>query len=286
MLTRSVAAHKISSTPQDQQLYIADERFFPFGLINMWQIILGLVIGYLLGALNPAYLLGKMKGIDIREVGMKNAGTRNIRLVLGTKYAIPTAIYDTCKGIVAVWIGGGIGNPLGTSIFCGFAALLGHKYPFYMGFKGGQGSATFVGLMLYSTIQYLREDPRIVLILFIVVPLAALFFYISHVDTMIGLVMVPLLAFSFFVYYPGFPLNLPLAIMMGFMVWIYLVDIYTRKKLVITNENYVQHKWRVLSRPFACLFLVFYLFMTKIALLVLIGVVANWQTMRPELPHD
>jgi glycerol-3-phosphate acyltransferase PlsY len=240
-------------------------------ILSMLIELISLILGYLLGAFSPAYFFGKMKGMDIREVGMKNAGTRNVKLMLGIKYAIPTAIYDVFKGIISILIGFALNVSVFVAVFSGFAALMGHKFPFYLQFKGGQGSATFVGIFLYTNIIYFRESPVIFYILLILVPLSALFFFISHVDTLIGAILVPLLAFSFFVYYPGFPWNLPLTIMMGFMEVVYFHDIISRKKFVITDETFLLHRWRVISRPFAILIIVFYAFFSKSFMLYLIG---------------
>jgi len=65
--------------------------------------LLALLIGYLLGSISPAFILGKvLKGIDIRQHGTKNAGTTNVKKVLGLGPAIFTAIYDLSKGLLAI----------------------------------------------------------------------------------------------------------------------------------------------------------------------------------------
>ncbi|MHA2400610.1 MAG: glycerol-3-phosphate acyltransferase, partial [Promethearchaeota archaeon] len=66
--------------------------------------IISIIIGYLLGSILPAYIIGRLKGVDIRKVGSKNAGTSNVYHELGLKYAVLTGFYDFFKGLLAIWI--------------------------------------------------------------------------------------------------------------------------------------------------------------------------------------
>ena len=92
--------------------------------------ILSIIIGYLLGTINPGYFLGRLKGIDIREEGTGNAGTSNVHIVLGFKYGLLTAIYDTLKGIAAIFIALAIGANSTFAHLSGFIAIIGHIFPF------------------------------------------------------------------------------------------------------------------------------------------------------------
>ena len=103
--------------------------------------------GYLLGSVNPAYLIGRLKGFDIREKGTGNAGASNAKLVMGWPYFFICAGYDILKAIIAY----GIVNLIypGDRMLCviaGCGAVIGHCLPFYLGFKGGKGFATYIGL--------------------------------------------------------------------------------------------------------------------------------------------
>ncbi len=116
--------------------------------------ILCLVIGYVFGLFQTAYFYGKSKGIDIREHGSGNSGTTNALRVLGTKAGLIVFAGDCLKCILAVvLIRVLFGEHYGDSIYllCIYTAagaILGHNFPFYMGFKGGKGIAATAGLIL------------------------------------------------------------------------------------------------------------------------------------------
>ena len=103
--------------------------------------VLSVIIGYLLGAILPSYIFDKLKGIDIREEGTKNAGTANTFRVLGLPYAIPTALYDTVKGLLAMLIAYSLGANLFFMQLSGIAAIIGHIFPFYIKFRWGSRSS-------------------------------------------------------------------------------------------------------------------------------------------------
>ena len=107
------------------------------------------LIGYLLGSLNLAMLFAKLKGVDIRAGGSGNPGTSNALTLMGWKIGVLVGAHDIGKGILAVW--------LCTKIFptvpyvgaaAGVSCVLGHIYPFYMGFRGGKGFAAYLGMTL------------------------------------------------------------------------------------------------------------------------------------------
>ena len=110
-----------------------------------------LVIGYAFGIFQTAYILGRSKGIDIREYGSGNAGTTNAMRILGTKAGLIVFLGDMIKSLLALLLVGflfGKSHPeavylLKTWTFAG--VVLGHDYPFYMNFKGGKGVAVMAG---------------------------------------------------------------------------------------------------------------------------------------------
>ncbi|GAE25095.1 acyl-phosphate:glycerol-3-phosphate O-acyltransferase PlsY [Halalkalibacter wakoensis JCM 9140] len=113
-------------------------------------LILVILIGYLLGSLSFSYIIAKkIKKVDIRQHGSGNAGATNTLRVLGLGPALCVLALDVLKGIVAVWIGV-IFSPdeLGWyPALAGFAAILGHNWPVYYGFRGGKGVATTIGVL-------------------------------------------------------------------------------------------------------------------------------------------
>jgi glycerol-3-phosphate acyltransferase PlsY len=116
--------------------------------------IAALVIGYLLGNFQTGYLYGKHMGLDIRTQGSGNAGTTNTLRVLGWKAGLITFVGDLFKAIIAVVIANLLfadKYPEAVKVlelYAGFGAVLGHNFPFYLGFKGGKGIACTSGVIL------------------------------------------------------------------------------------------------------------------------------------------
>ena len=98
--------------------------------------IVCLVIGYVFGMFQTAYILGRSKGIDIREHGSGNAGTTNVMRTLGKKAGIITYLVDAFKAIFAallihfIW-GDSLGNEMLLFLYSGLGIVLGHNFPFY-----------------------------------------------------------------------------------------------------------------------------------------------------------
>ncbi len=111
-------------------------------------------IGYLFGLFQTAYILGKMKGIDIREHGSGNAGTTNTLRVLGKKAGLIVFLGDILKTILAVILIGILFQEKYPEqlyllkLYAGLGAVLGHNFPFYLKFKGGKGIAATGGMIL------------------------------------------------------------------------------------------------------------------------------------------
>lgn len=116
--------------------------------------VICLVMGYVFGLFQTAYFYGKAHGIDIRQHGSGNSGTTNALRVLGTKAGLIVFAGDCIKCILAVVVTRLLfGNSQADIIYllCIYAAagaILGHNFPFYMGFKGGKGIAATAGLIL------------------------------------------------------------------------------------------------------------------------------------------
>lgn len=133
------------------------------------QRILCVLIGYVFGLFQTGYLYGKTKHIDIREHGSGNAGTTNTLRTLGWKAGIITFLGDLFKAILAVFVAWLLFHKqfpneiLVLEMYAGFGAVLGHNFPFYLGFKGGKGIACTTGFIIAC---FLPEVP-VGLVLFI-----------------------------------------------------------------------------------------------------------------------
>ncbi len=117
------------------------------------ELIIAGILGYLIGNINPAYILSKSRGFDIREEGSHNAGASNALLMMGKKAGIITAVIDIAKAYFAAMLVAFL-FPYYEAVkemaivFC----ILGHIFPITMGFKGGKGLACIAGgVLAYNT---------------------------------------------------------------------------------------------------------------------------------------
>lgn len=113
-----------------------------------------LLIGYVFGLFQTAYIYGRLHGIDIRNYGSGNAGTTNTLRVFGTKAGLLVLFGDIMKCILAVVLTGvvfGDSHPEMVyllKMYTAAGAIIGHNFPFYLKFKGGKGIAATAGLIL------------------------------------------------------------------------------------------------------------------------------------------
>ncbi len=106
-------------------------------------------MGYLFGSINPAYIISKIKGFDIREKGSGNAGASNTAMVIGKKAALVVALFDIFKAYIAVIIASSLFPHLRLAkTVTGVSCILGHIFPFMMHFHGGKGLASLGGFIL------------------------------------------------------------------------------------------------------------------------------------------
>jgi glycerol-3-phosphate acyltransferase PlsY len=118
-------------------------------MIDIARIAAVLVIAYLLGSIPTALIISKkINGVDIRLVGDGNMGARNTFHEIGPKFGIMVAVIDFCKGALPVFLAYIIGLDLAWQMLTAVLAILGHDFPLFAGFKGGQGTATSLGTML------------------------------------------------------------------------------------------------------------------------------------------
>jgi len=111
--------------------------------------ILSIIIGYLLGSIPTAYIVvRKRKGIDIRNVGSRNMGAANVVREIGIYEGVFVMLIDIAKGAGAILIAQALGISELWVFGAGFAALVGHNFPVFAGFRGGKGSATVIGIFL------------------------------------------------------------------------------------------------------------------------------------------
>ena len=114
-----------------------------------------LLIGYIFGCFQTSYIYGKLHGIDIRQYGSGNAGTTNSLRVLGKKAGAIVLVCDILKtGLAMTMVRLLFREHYGDilyllAIYAAAGAILGHNFPFYLGFKGGKGIACTAGLVIF-----------------------------------------------------------------------------------------------------------------------------------------
>lgn len=114
--------------------------------------ITALILGYLLGSFPTAYIIGKWrKGVDIREVGVGNMGAANVFREIGPWEGILCWAGDVAKGSAAILVAQAIHLSQPWVLGAGAAAMLGHSFPLYIGFRGGKGGSTTMGIFLVLT---------------------------------------------------------------------------------------------------------------------------------------
>ena len=118
----------------------------------MISVLARMLLGYLLGSISGSLVLGRWRGVDIRTQGSGNAGGTNAFRTQGPWFGLGVGLIDVGKGALAAWLGGHSladgAPPLTVALLAGAAAVAGHVWPLYHGFRGGKGVAPIIGVLL------------------------------------------------------------------------------------------------------------------------------------------
>ncbi|MDR7865367.1 MAG: glycerol-3-phosphate 1-O-acyltransferase PlsY [Sporomusaceae bacterium] len=107
-----------------------------------------IALSYVIGSIPNGLIVGKtFKGVDIRQFGSKNIGATNVYRVLGPWPAFWVLITDIAKGVAGVYIGKAVLGTPPAALLGGIAAIAGHNWSLFLGFKGGRGVATALGVI-------------------------------------------------------------------------------------------------------------------------------------------
>lgn len=112
------------------------------------------VAGYFFGAIPFGLMIGRLAGVDVREKGSRNIGATNVSRVVGKKWGVLTLLCDCLKGFLPMFVAAAV-LPEGMKeqelivAVTGVMAVLGHMFSVYLGFRGGKGVATGLGMFLY-----------------------------------------------------------------------------------------------------------------------------------------
>ncbi|MFN5602821.1 MAG: glycerol-3-phosphate acyltransferase [Acidimicrobiaceae bacterium] len=113
--------------------------------MNVINLILGIVGGYLLGTLPSAIIVARAKGVDITTFGSGNPGASNVARAIGWRYGSIVFVLDAAKGAIPALL---LIGHRPSAYICGAVAIVGHIFPATRGFKGGKGIATGAGVLL------------------------------------------------------------------------------------------------------------------------------------------
>lgn len=151
--------------------------------------LLAVILGYLLGCSSMAYYIGKIQKTDIRTAGSGNLGASNTTVLFGWGAGVAVALHDIGKAILAVlaakWLFPGLEY---AGAAAGVACVLGHIFPFYLGFRGGKGLASYFGMMM-------ALNWKLALIIGAVIVLATLITDFISVGALSSIVVAPVYTF-------------------------------------------------------------------------------------------
>jgi acyl phosphate:glycerol-3-phosphate acyltransferase len=167
-----------------------------------------LVLSYFLGSLPTAYIAGRLlNGKDIRQMGDFNSGAANAYREIGAKTGIIVGIVDAAKGALAVLLSQAAGSSEIMVLLAGLAVMDGHNWPVFLGFRGGRGVSTSIGILL---VVYTLPT------LIIALPCLLVLILTKSVNKAMAVFYIPLFALGWWLELPailiGYSLLLPIII--------------------------------------------------------------------------
>ncbi len=112
--------------------------------------IISAILGYFFGCFNTAYIVAKLKGVNIKKIGTNNAGASNVFISVGKIYGVIAGAGDIFKSFFAAFVAYLLfNNNFYAGIIAGTMAVIGHIFPFWMKFNGGKGLASLMGVILF-----------------------------------------------------------------------------------------------------------------------------------------
>lgn len=189
-----------------------------------------LLIGYAIGCIQTAFIIGKICKTDLSKKGSGNLGTTNALRVLGFKAGLITFLCDICKGVVSFLVARLIFPDMGilAGIYACAGTILGHDFPFYLHFKGGKGIAATIGMVF--CIGFTQSLPLLLISFVIGIAAVAASKYIS-LGSMLFSISIPICSFLFGLPFEISLLTTALAIL---ALWQHRANI---GRLIAGNEN-------------------------------------------------
>lgn len=241
---------------------------------NLIKALFSTFLGYLFGSFLPGYFLPLwFKKVDIRKLGDGNPGVLNVKRSIGIFPAVLTAIYDVSKGFIPMILLKNLFDFPNFFIYLGgFSAVLGHKFPFYLGFKGGRGFATSLSLFIFLFFKLLVQNflsfQILQFFIFLIVYFLLLNIATHGVGDVFTVTAFPIIALFMLINTKSFLEVVFLGILSG------VISYEAVKNLLRDGFKFYTEKhtfWRILARPFALLFIPIYVFFSKFIALLVIG---------------
>ena len=162
--------------------------------MTIWVILI--VCAYLLGSVPVSYLVGKLRGIDLRQEGTNQVGGGNLWRMTSWRLALPVGIFDFGKGMLMVWVAQLQGLDIAQQIVVGLAVIVGHNWPVFLRFHGGRGIGTTMGLL---TILPLINDmtPWVPVAFWAILIIGRLVLGSSPLPVLVGITAAPLISWGF-----------------------------------------------------------------------------------------
>lgn len=234
---------------------------------------LPIVIGYLLGSILPAYFLVRWtRHADIRMLGDHNPGATNVKRNFGSRLGAAVAAYDLTKGLVAMLIAYWLFKaPTDVVAAAGFAAILGHKFPFYLHFRGGRGIAATVGIFVFLLGKVTSESmppADIVAALSFLAVYAVLIMAATHDEDFLATTLMPMLGIILAFYVRAYSELMLVLVLIG------MISFESSKNL--RREMFVLAKdrgtlWRTFARPLAIIVVILGMFISRRDVLLVVG---------------
>jgi glycerol-3-phosphate acyltransferase PlsY len=176
------------------------------------KIILLAITAFVLGSIPFGVIIARSQGIDLRKTGSRNIGATNVLRSIGKLPAVLTLLGDILKGTAAVAIARYIGIDPGLEGVVGIAAILGHNFSLFLGFRGGKGVATSLGVLIVYA-------PQIALITIIIWLMTVLLTRYSSLGALVSFTLLPVNVFFF-----DKPDKLPFAIIITALIIVRHID--------------------------------------------------------------
>ncbi len=243
-----------------------------------WRSAVSVIVAYLLGSILPAYIIAKLKGFDIRQVGSGNPGTRNAAETMGYAVGVVVGIYDLFKSPVSIILARHVfAAPLAVSLACGFVAIAGHVAPFYLRFRGGRGGAASVGVIAYSIAALIAQNWKFAAVfasaLIALIVVFALRNKIPHSEEIQSWLVLSLILIAALLFFEMNPYLITLLLAGVYKIGERLHNVLTQKLRTLPEEErpLLKRKW---LRPFAIVFPAGALLQKKPTLILLATVLA------------